>query len=45
MMVMLREGIREAYESIKPDEAAKKRILRNIRSAAMPQEFMKKEKK
>lgn len=42
---MLREEICEAYESIKPDEAAKERMLKNIRSAAVRQEFIRKEKR
>lgn len=42
---MLRDEIYEVYENMGPDEAARKRMLKNIRSAALQKEFAKKEKK
>ena len=42
---MLRDEIYEVYENMGPDEAARKRMLKNIRSAALQKEFVKKEKK
>lgn len=42
---MLKDEIYKAYENMGPDEAAKKRMLKNIRSVALQKEFDKKEKK
>ena len=42
---MLRDEIYKVYENMEPDEAAKKRMLGNIRSAALQKEFAQKEKK
>lgn len=42
---MLRDEIYEVYENMGPDEAARKRMLKNIRSAALQKEFAQKEKK
>lgn len=41
---MLRDEIYEVYENMGPDEAARKRMLKNIRSAALQKEFAQKEK-
>lgn len=42
---MLKDEIYKVYENMGPDEAARKRMLKNIRSAALQKEFVKKEKK
>lgn len=42
---MLKDEIYKAYENMEPDEAARERMLKNIRSAALQKEFVKKEKK
>lgn len=42
---MWKDEIYRAYESMKPDDAARKRMMKNIRNAAMQKEFIKKEKK
>lgn len=42
---MLKDEIYKVYENMGPDEAAKERMLKNIRSAALQKEFAKKEKK
>lgn len=42
---MLKDEIYNAYENMGPDEAAKKRMLENIRSAALQKEFDRKEKR
>lgn len=42
---MLKDEIYKVYENMGPDEVAKKRMLRNIRSAAQQKEFAKEEKK
>ncbi len=42
---MLKDEIYKAYENMGPDEAARKRMLKNICSAALQKEFVKKEKK
>lgn len=42
---MWRDDIYQAYEDMKPDEAARRRMLKKIRSAAGREEFLKKEKR
>lgn len=42
---MLKDEIYKIYENMEPDEAARKRMFENIRSAALQKEFAKKEKK
>lgn len=41
---MWKEDIYQAYEDMGPDEAARSRMLKNIRSAALRKEFAKKER-
>lgn len=42
---MMRDEIYKVYKNMEPDEAARERMLKNIRSAALQKEFVKKEKK
>lgn len=42
---MLKDEIYRVYENMEPDETAKERMLKNIRSAVLQKEFIKKEKK
>lgn len=42
---MLKDEIYRVYENMKPDEAARERMIKNIRNAAMQKEFTEKEKK
>lgn len=42
---MLKDEIYKVYENMGPDEAVRKRILKNIRSAALQKDSVKKEKK
>lgn len=42
---MLKDEIYRAYAEMEPDEAAKERMLKNIRSAALRRKFMEKEKR
>lgn len=42
---MMKDEIYKVYETMEPDEAARRRMLKNICSAALQKEFVKKEKK